>query len=400
MDSRNGKIESPLAALMISPNRELAERFNVACVQAHSFQVLADMKSYPPLQTLDIRLRQLKPDVVLLDLATDFNGAADVIRAVAGFQPPVHVIGLHTSNDPEAILNSLRLGATEFLSAPFEAGVVSDAIARIRRLRRPEETVEPELGQVISFSSSKPGSGASTLAMQIAFSLKRLTGKRTLLIDCDLLGGTIGFCLKLNHSYSMVDALERADRIDDELWSSMTVNHEGLDILPAPEVPRSQPVDQIRLHEVLTFARLHYDWVILDLPTIFHQLSLTGLAESDQTYIVTTTELPSLHLTRKAVNLLTHLGIGKDRFRVVLNRASKREGIGGGDIEKIFACPVHAKLPNDYFSLHRVVTLGQPLTADCELGKAIEGLAGKLFKSQQSDKRVSGGFMQPALSQS
>ena len=30
-------------------------------------------------------------------------------------------------------------------------------------------------------------------------------------------------------------------------------------------------------------------------------------------------------------------------------------------MEKLFNCPVHAQLPNDYFSLHRVVTLGQPL---------------------------------------
>jgi hypothetical protein len=93
------------------------------------------------------------------------------------------------------------------------------------------------------------------------------------------------------------------------------------------------------------------------------------------------------------------LGIGKDRFRVVLNRASKREGIGGGDIEKIFNCPVYAKFPNDYFSLHRVVTLGQPLGGDCELGKAIEVLAGKLLNSTPVESRKTGGLMQPILSQ-
>ena len=42
---------------------------------------------------------------------------------------------------------------------------------------------------------------------------------------------------------------------------------------------------------------------------------------------------------------------------------------------KLFNCPVHASLPNDYFSLHRVVTLGQPLGPEGELGKAIERLA-------------------------
>ena len=47
-------------------------------------------------------------------------------------------------------------------------------------------------------------------------------------------------------------------------------------------------------------------------------------------------------------------------------------------MEKLFGCPVHASLPNDYFSLHRVVTLGQPLGADGDLGKAIESVATRL----------------------
>ena len=41
-------------------------------------------------------------------------------------------------------------------------------------------------------------------------------------------------------------------------------------------------------------------------------------------------------------------------------------------------CPVYASLPNDYFSLHRVVTLGQPLGTDGDLGKALEKLASRL----------------------
>jgi hypothetical protein len=47
-------------------------------------------------------------------------------------------------------------------------------------------------------------------------------------------------------------------------------------------------------------------------------------------------------------------------------------------MEKIFNSKVYASVPNEYFSLHRVISLGQPLAADCELGKAIANLAAKL----------------------
>ncbi|MCX6625406.1 MAG: pilus assembly protein CpaE, partial [Acidobacteria bacterium] len=89
----------------------------------------------------------------------------------------------------------------------------------------PEADSSPEMGKVIVFSSAKPGSGASTMAAQTAFALKKISNRRVLLADFDLLGGTIGFYLKLNHGYSLADALQYADRMDPALWSSLTVSH-------------------------------------------------------------------------------------------------------------------------------------------------------------------------------
>ena len=71
---------------------------------------------------------------------------------------------------------------------------------------------------------------------------------------------------------------------------------------------------------------------------------------------------------------------------MLVNRVDKRDDIGTADMEKLFGCPVHASLPNDYFSLHRVVTLGQPLGNDGELGKAIENVATRLCGSADSGR--------------
>jgi pilus assembly protein CpaE len=287
------------------------------------------------------------------------------------------------------------MGASEFLHAPFDPAVQREAIARIRRLRQPEATSEPEQGRVIVFTSAKPGSGSSTLATHTAHAIRKATGKRVLLADLDLEGGTIAFYLKLQPAYSMVDALEQADRLDAGIWSSLTVNSTGVDVLAAPDQPYSDGVDATRLHEVIEYARLLYDWVIIDAPTVFHRVSLLAVSESDQAYLVSTSDLASLHLARRAVNLLTQLGFGKDRYQVVVNRLSKRDGIGGSDIEKIFNCQVHASIPNDYFALHRVISLGQPLSPDCDLGKAIAALAARVSGGGQGDKRASGAVVDP-----
>ncbi len=398
--STGGRHDAQITALLISPNRDLAQQFVATLPQTKAFQILADLKSYPPAQTLEIRARQLKPDVVLLDLATDLGVATELIRFVTALTPPLQVVGLHTQSDSGAILQSLRAGATEFLYAPFELATQRDAIARLRRLCAPERPVDTEAGHVVAFTSSKPGSGASTLATQTAFSLQRLSGKRILLADFDLTGGTIGFYLKLSHNYSLVDALQHAEHLDPTLWNSLAVNHGGLDILPSPAAPYAEAIDGGRLRVLIDHARQLYEWVILDLPTIFSQTSLMAVAECERAFLVSTSELPSLHLTRKAMTMIDQLGFPKERFQVLVNRVEKRDDIGTANLEKLFNCPVHASFPNDYFSLHRVVTLGQPLGTEGELGKAIERLAGRLCGVVSDGKKAGPGIreMRPALS--
>src|SRR5712692_9376865 len=384
--------EPQITALLIAPDRELAQQFLVTLPQTRAFQILADLKSYPPAPTLEIRARQLKPDVVLLDLVSDPAAVSELIRFISTLTPSVHVVGLHTQNDSQAILQSLRAGATEFLYAPFDLAIQREAIARLRRLCTPEAPEEAEAGHVVAFSSSKPGSGASTIATQTAFSLQRLTAKRILLADFDLTGGTIGFYLKLNHNYSVVEALQHAEHLDQALWNSLAVNHGGLDILPAPAAPYADPIDPSRMSMLINYARQFYDWVFLDLPAVFNRTSLMAIADCDRAFLVSTSELPSLHMTRKAMNMLGQLVFPRERFQVLLNRVDKRADIGTSTMEKLFNCPVYSSLPNDYFSLHRVVTLGQPLGPDGDLGKAIENVATRLRGALSG-----GGKSAPAL---
>src|SRR3981081_2079909 len=93
-----------ITALMISPNRELAEQFSQSVAKVRGFHVVSDLKQYPAQQTLDMRLRQLRPNVVLLDVATDLDAACELIRFIGGQKASIHVIGLHLKNDSDAIL--------------------------------------------------------------------------------------------------------------------------------------------------------------------------------------------------------------------------------------------------------------------------------------------------------
>jgi len=383
-----------LTALLIAPNRDLARQFLAAAELAGVFQVTSELKAYPSVQSLEMRLRQAKPEVVFVDVASDLDASCELIRSCCAVDPRLVVIGIHLENNADGILRSLRAGAAEFLPAPFETATQTDAAERLRRMLQPEEVSERDPGNLIVFSSAKPGAGSSTLAAQTAFALKRSTQTRVLLADFDVMGGMIGFYLKLNHGRSVLDALQAADQLTDGLWSTLVANHDGVDVLSAPDTPFAANIDSARLHAVFEYARLNYDWIIVDVPVVFQRLSLMSISEADQAFLITTSELPSLHLARKAVNLLNQLGFPRERFQILMNRIDKRDEIAISDIEKLFNCPVHSRFPNDYFSLHRAVTLGQAVDAHSELGKSIETLAGKLIAPN-----VAGGGKKPGLAE-
>jgi len=375
MEPRGGRGKKELTALAVLPNRDLARQFVAALAASRGLHVLAELKSYPTPQTLDVRIRQLRPDTVLMDVSSDPDRASELIQFVASFRPPVYVVALDAQNDSQAILRSVRAGATEFLYAPFPVEAQREALERIRKLLQAEQRGEPERGKLLVFSSAKPGSGASTLASQTAFALERLTGQRVLLADLDLWGGTQGFFLNLRPRGSVLDALREADRLDEAQWTRLVTSKDGVDVLPAPEMPAGRSIEAARLHDLLEFALAGYDWVVADAPGIFERTSLLALSDSDVAYLVTTTELPSLHLTRKAATFLLQLGFGSERFRVLVNRVGKKDGIGTEDMAKIFNSPVHAAFPNDYSSVHQALAEGRAVAPPSALARSVEEFA-------------------------
>lgn len=387
--SPNSGSRPRLSAILIAPDRQLARQFTDALAPAQAFQIAAEMKTYPALKALEVRLDQVRPDVLLLDLATDLEAACDVIREAAAHRPGCKVIGLHRSNDSEAILKSLRVGATEFLHAPFQAAAQLEAAQRIERLLHAAQPPSA-MGQVIVFTSAKEGSGATTLAREMAYALRSQTRQRVLLADFDALGGTLAFTLN-----AIQDALPAGEVgwLDDD-GRPRAAEYRGVSLIANPQAPPETPAGGERLQEFLESARQGYDWVLADLPPVFERISLLAISEADQAYLLATPELPSLHLARKAVSALHQLGFPPERFRVVLNRVDRRGDLAAADIEKLFPSAVQARLPNDPLALQRAIADGAPVNPESDFGRAASALAAAL--ASEWKKKVAAEAAAPA----
>jgi pilus assembly protein CpaE len=184
--------------------------------------------------------------------------------------------------------------------------------------------------------------------------------------------------------YLKLDAGEAPGGADP--WSRVVPGEGGLDTLPAGGAGESA-LGPPALHEFLERARGLYDWIVLDLPAVLHRSSLLVLPEADRAYLVTTAELPSLHLARKAVSFLAQLGFGRDRVRVLVNRVERRSALATSDVEKMLNAPVHGSFPEDCSALDRAPAGGEPLPSGSALRREIEEFATALAGAAGGEKR-------------
>lgn len=73
---------------------------------------------------------ELKPDLVTLDLIMPKKGGIDALRDIRGMDPNAKVIVISAVEQRRPLMDALRLGATDYLTKPFEKERVAEAISR------------------------------------------------------------------------------------------------------------------------------------------------------------------------------------------------------------------------------------------------------------------------------
>ena len=150
---------------------------------------------------------------------------------------------------------------------------------------------------------AKGGCGASTIASNLAYQMKR-GDKRILLADLDPLAGTLSFLLKIKSNYSFMDVLARSHDIDADLWKAVVTSRHGVDVLLSPEVMTEGMSELKDASSIIEYARGTYDLVVLDTGGVYGDWNLSQAQLADEILLVTTNELTSLQAVQRALGYL------------------------------------------------------------------------------------------------
>jgi pilus assembly protein CpaE len=291
--------------------------------------------------------------------------------------PEVHFFVLSQVVDPKLLMDAIRQGVSEFIPLPVDEEQFRLAVERVTA-----KAAAGSRSRLIHVLPTAGGCGATTISCNVAAALAKKG--QTLLIDLDLVGGTVAGNFDLRPRYTIADLMHSADKLDLQLVESAVVQHpsSGVWILARPDMPeesqRITPAGFSRLLNVLASA---YDYIVVDSQMNLDPLYTTVMKAADLNVLVMELTVPTAHNTERFLQVLRRMGVDHDRTRVVVNRATKKADVEPADVEKLLKQRLSWSVPNDFKNAVASINVGEPVVLRApraELSVSLSGLAASL----------------------
>ena len=309
----------------------------------------------------------VEPDVVLVVAEESLARPVATIQALAHGDPEWTVVAMADQFERELVRQAMLAGARDVVVRTSATHELRQALVTARQAdvarRAPAGHQTPHsAGMVITLAGVKGGIGKTTVAVNLALSLAMQTVRSVALVDLDLPYGDLAMLLSLKPTGSVVSAVSDPTILADPdlLQAELCEGPGGVHVLTAPLNPTAAVVDGAQIGPLLARLAGLYDFVVVDTPGGFGELTAAALDVSSCTLMVTTPEPPTLRRSQLALRQLSEWKYPAAKLKVVVNRASLRTGMSPEDIESYLTNPIAWWLPDEPRALH-AAALGQPV---------------------------------------
>jgi pilus assembly protein CpaE len=209
------------------------------------------------------------------------------------------------------------------------------AIRKASHTGRRRDALVGRKGRVITVFSPKGGTGKTVTATNLASSLAKQHGRRTLLLDLDLQFGDAAIMLGIEPEKTIYDLVTAPGELDSEKLAGYTTKHAcGLEVLPAPLRPEdAELVTEAKLARLLEVARESFDAIVVDTSPFFHGPMLATLDRTDELLLLCLLDVPTVKNVKLSLQTLELLSFPHDRVRLVLRRTNTKVGMKPREVE-------------------------------------------------------------------
>jgi pilus assembly protein CpaE len=256
--------------------------------------------------------------ILQLNSEPDIEGLARVTSSLPGWP----VLALVAADGPlnrsdKGIIGIMRAGAAQIVSLPLQAHDFKAALDRLAV----QFVYTSKSSKVIAVAGASGGSGATSIAINLAHEIAFRYDLRCVLADLSLRMGAVAAHLNIEPSHTIVDLLRDIGRVDTVL--AQKVLHrvgENLHVLAGPHrflTPTVVNIDDLT-HIIETLQQIA-DIVVLDVPCTYDDVYFEVLTGASTAILVGEQTLPSIRAL-KMVREQIGRGSGTASELVVINK--------------------------------------------------------------------------------
>ncbi len=333
------------------------------------------------------RIQSAGPDVILVDIpGTGPNRALDAIELLHHELPDTALFVIGNIAQPQVIVAAMRAGAREFLERPTTTTDLLEAFVRLTAVQR-KSSRESGRAKVFTVLNAKGGSGATTVAVNLALTLQAAHGG-VALVDIAPLGHT-ALHLNLKPTFTVADAVRNLHRLDSSLLESfMTRDSGGLQLLAGPNAPLAIEPSSSEFARLFDMLSANFRYLVVDASSRIDATTRLICNLSQSVLMVSTADVACMWSASRVHQYLGDGG-GKDKFQLILNRHRKMPGFREEDLEAAAGLKLFWKIPNQYFAISGAIDRGVPVVHQnhSDIARAFSGLAARLTENDLDVKR-------------
>lgn len=226
---------------------------------------------------------------------------ADLERFAEMCDPGTRVVVIGQTNDVSLYRELIHRGVSEYLVAPVTP------MAALRTLTGLFAAPDSDpLGRTVAFVGAKGGTGSSTVAHNVGWSVAQQLHSDVVIADFDLAFGTAGLDFNQDPPQGIAEAVFARERLDEVyLERLMTKCTERLSLIAAPAtLDKHYDLGSDAFEPIIDLLRQSVPVLVLDIPHQWTEWARATMLAADDVVITAAPDLANLRNAKNMVDLL------------------------------------------------------------------------------------------------
>ena len=324
-------------------------------------------------------IKQSENPIVILDISEDFAGLDEIAGKLKLVTSKIIITSVNYSTN--TIIKALRLGAKEFLPKPV---LREDLVRVLSMLASISPENEVSQSKIITVYSNKGCIGKTTIAVNLAAELAKVTKDKVALVDLNLQLGDISTFLNLNPPFDVNYVIRRLIDKEENILIKGFEKYKDLSLYVLSDPSYIEQSESITTQQITTlFSALKkvFPYIVIDMSSSIDSISLKILDSSDWIMFTTIVNIPAIRNAQRCLNLFRSRKYPSNKVKIVINRYMENDEIKIEDIENTLGESVYWKIPNNYFTIMEAINKGVSISevnAESNIGNSFRDFAAKV----------------------